>query len=405
MGISIIIINNPLVINFRPLQASMMPSIRFSATVLLLAALTACSRPAPSPEPVRAVKLQRVSDGTVQAADEFAAEIRARTESRLGFRVAGKLLQRPAEVGQMVRAGQLLAVIDPQDYQLGLQAAQAQVSAAQTQRDLAAADLRRYESLRDQGFVSGAEIERRQATLQGAEAALTQARAAAGVQGNQAAYTRLLADADGVVVAVEAEPGQVLATGVAVVRLAHQGPRDVVLSVPEDRVAGVRVGQTALVTLGPQGGPSASPMEGTVREVAAAADPATRTFMVKVALPSRAVQPPLGATATVRLSLSGAAQAAAAGVIRLPSAALWKQGQGSAVWVLDGAESKVRARTVEVAGLDGQDVLIRSGLKPGEDVVVAGVHVLGEGQAVTRYRETPPPAPAPSTQAPPVAPR
>jgi membrane fusion protein, multidrug efflux system len=378
----------------------MMPSTRLPALLLLLATLTACSRPAPPPEPVRAVKLQRVTVGPVLAGEEFAAEIRARTESRLGFRVAGKLLQRPVEVGQSVRAGQVLAVIDPQDYQLGLQAAQAQVSAAQTQRDLAAADLRRYESLRDQGFVSGAEIERRQATLQGAEAALAQARAQAGVQGNQAAYTRLQAEADGVIVAVEAEPGQVLATGAPVVRLAHQGPRDAVLSVPEDRVAGVRVGQPARVVVGAQGGPSATPLEGTVREVAAAADLATRTFTVKVALPARTPQPPLGATATVRLAQPSAAPGGAAlASIRLPSAALWKQGQGTAVWVLDGTDQKVRARTVEVGGLEGNDVLIRAGLQPGDEVVVAGVHVLSDGQVVTRYREAPAGATVPSTPA------
>jgi multidrug efflux pump subunit AcrA (membrane-fusion protein) len=179
-------------------------------------ALTACSRPEAPLEPIRSVKLLTVSAGALGLQSEYAGEVRARTESRLGFRVGGKLLQRPAEVGQRVVAGQLLAQLDPQDLALASQAAQAQVSAAQTQRDLAAADLKRFTDLKAQGFVSGAEIERRQANLQAAEATLKQAQAQGAVQGNQASYTRLLADAAGVVLAVDAEVGQVLASGATV---------------------------------------------------------------------------------------------------------------------------------------------------------------------------------------------
>ena len=377
----------------------MLSTTRTTLLLALVATLGACSRPAPPPEPVRAVKLQAVAAGPVPSGVEYAAEIRARTESRLGFRVGGKLVQRPAEVGQQVRAGQLLAVIDPQDYQLGAQAARAQLAAAQTQRDLAAADFKRFESLREQGFISAAELDRRQAALQAAEAGLAQARAQADVQVNQAAYTRLLADAYGVVVAVEAEPGQVLAAGAPVLRLARQGPRDAVLSVPEDRVQQLRTGQAATVALWSQGSSGATTLKGTVREVAAAADPATRTYAVKVALAENQAQPPLGATASVRLQSVGVATAASGSApawIRLPSASLWKQGQGSAVWVFDAKAQQVRARSVQVAGLDGNEAVITSGLQPGEEVVVAGVHVLTEGQSVTRYQ----PGAAPVTSPP-----
>ncbi len=348
--------------------------------VLPLWVLVGCGQSAPTTEPVRAVKLMTVQVSGVDGTQEFSGEVRARTEARLGFRVAGKLAQRVVEVGQSVQAGQLLAVLDPQDLQLAAQAAQASVGAAQTQRDLAAADLKRFEALREQGFVSPADIERRQTLLRAADAALAQAQAQASVQTNQSNYTRLLADAAGVVVAVEAEPGQVLAAGAPVLRLAHNGLRDVVFAVPEGAVARVRPGQTVNVSLWAQG-EAAVARPGQVREVAASADPATRTYAVKVAL-SGTDQPPLGATATVRWAPS-AAQGVPA--IKLPSSAVWKQGNGQAVWVFDAGSQTVKARAVQVAGLDGNQIVVAGGLQPGEEVVSVGHHVLSEGQRVLRY--------------------
>ena len=153
------------------------------AMTLLLAA---CGKAPPAPEPVRAVKVITVGAGAASAASEFSAEVRARVESRLGFRVGGKLVQRQAEPGQRVQAGQVLAQLDPQDLQLAADAARAQVAAAQTQRDLAAADLRRFAALKDQGFISGAELERRETTLKAAQAQLDQAQSQSTAQGNQA---------------------------------------------------------------------------------------------------------------------------------------------------------------------------------------------------------------------------
>jgi len=350
-------------------------------------ALTACSRPEAPQEPIRSVKLLTVSAGALNAQSEYAGEVRARNESRLGFRVGGKLLQRPAEVGQRVVAGQLLAQLDAQDFALANQAAQAQVSAAQTQRDLAAADLKRFTDLQAQGFVSGAEIERRQAMLQAANATLKQAQAQGAVQGNQASYTRLVADAAGVVLAVEAEVGQVVAAGTPVVRIARGGARDVVVAVPEDRLAQLRTGQNAQVRLWAGAGVPvpAAPMQASVREVAASADPVTRTYQVKLALPEDA-QVPLGATAYVAFEWAGASAPA---VVKLPTSALMRSEAGApsstSVWVFDAATSTVQPRPVVVAGTDGNDMVIGSGLQPGEEVVAAGVHVLQPGQKVTRF--------------------
>ena len=348
-------------------------------------ALLACSQPEPPQEPIRAVKLMTVGVDSLNLKREFAGEVRARTESRLGFRVGGKLLQRPAEVGQRVTAGTLLAQLDGNDLALASQAAQAQVSAAQTQRDLAAADLKRFTDLKAQGFVSGAEIERRQAALQAAEAGLKQTQAQGSVQGNQASYTRLLADGPGVVLAVEAEVGQVVAAGSPVVRMARDGARDVVFALPEGQLAQLHTGLVAQVRLWAAEASAGQPLPGVVREIAAVADPVTRTYQVRLALPD-AASVPLGATAYVTLP---APSGALAQVIKLPTSALMHdaaQGpSGSAVWVFDPVSSTVQQRAVVVAGADGNQAVIASGLQPGEEVVAAGVHVLSPGQKVSRF--------------------
>ncbi|HWP13806.1 MAG TPA: efflux RND transporter periplasmic adaptor subunit [Ramlibacter sp.] len=354
---------------------------RFTLGLVLAAAvaLTACSKPEAPQEPVRSVKVLTVTGGTLQSGHEFAGEVRPRVESRLGFRVAGKMIRRQAELGQRVKAGQVLAQLDPRDYQLAADAARAQVDAATTNRDLAAADFKRYAALKDQNFISGAELERRETTLKAAQAQLNQAKAQLAAQGNQAGYANLVADVSGVVTAVEAEPGQVVAAGTPVVRIAQDGPRDVVFSVPEDKVAAIKAGSDVAVRVWAD----STPLAGKVREVAASADPVTRTYPVKVALDAAAA-PPLGATVYVwpqALSRAGAP------VIKLPTSALRKEGQGTAVWVLDKSTMTLASRPVQVASADGNDAVIAAGLQPGMLVVAAGVHVLSSGQKVAIYQE------------------
>jgi RND family efflux transporter MFP subunit len=341
--------------------------------------LTACSRPAPPPEPVRSVKVITVGTSALTARHEYAGEVRAQVESRLGFRVGGKLIERPVEVGQRVKAGQLLARLDPQDLKLTADAARAQVAVAQTNRDLAAADFKRYKALNAQNFISGAELERRDSALKGAQAQLDQAQAQLATQGNQAGYAALRADASGVVTAVLAERGQVLAAGTPVLLIAQDGPRDVVFAVPEDKVAAIKRGSDAQVRV--WSAPGA--LTGVVREVAASADPATRTFSVKVALAAKD-DLALGSTVSV---LPAALQHGGAPVIKLPTSALRQEGQATAVWVLDVASMTVKSQLVQIATADGNDVVVASGLQSGTQVVVAGVHVLAPGQKVTVYKE------------------
>ncbi|MFM8610372.1 MAG: efflux RND transporter periplasmic adaptor subunit [Burkholderiaceae bacterium] len=353
-----------------------------AAAASLSALLMGCQPAPPATEPLRAVKLLTVGPQTLDARTEYSAEVRARSEVRLGFQVPGKLLRRTAEVGQQLAGLHPLAEIDARDYQLGVDAAKAAVAAAQTQRDLAEADLKRFAALREQNFISGAELERRETALKAADAQLTQARAQLATQANQSGYARLLADAAGVITAVEAEPGQVLSAGMPVVRMAHDGPRDAVFAVPESRVQSLRAG--AAVQVRAVGGSDA--LRATVREVAASADPVTRTFAVRAALPANAALP-LGATVNVVMD-SAASSAVAA--IKLPTSAVRQEGSTSAVWVYDAATGTVRSQPVQVAGADGNEVVIAAGLQPGQQVVAAGVHVLQPGQKVTVWQPTQP---------------
>jgi RND family efflux transporter MFP subunit len=359
----------------------------FCISLLAVASLlSACSKPAPAEEPVRAVKVITVGEDAQHASSDYSGEVRARVESRLGFRVAGKIIRRTVELGQRVRAGEVLAQLDSQDYKLSADAARAQLAAAATNRDLAAADFKRYKDLREQNFISSAELERRESTLKAAQAQFDQAQAQLSGQGNQLAYTALVADVSGVVTAVDAEVGQVVTAGTPIVRIAQDGARDVVFAVPEDKVQAVRVGSAAQVLLWA----SQQTLRGTVREVAASADPVTRTYNVKLTMDGRDVLP-LGATVSVT---AAALAPGGAPVIKVPTSALLRDGNTSAVWLLDSTTMTVKLQPIEIATADGNGVVISHGLVAGMQVVVAGVHVLQPGQKVTLYQAARAAAPA-----------
>lgn len=365
------------------------PAVPLAALSIVAAAvmLSACSKKEAAPEPVRAVKLVTVGEGQIESAQEYSGDVRARVESRLGFRVAGKITRREVELGQHVKAGQVLARLDARDYQLSADAARAQLASATTQRDLADANAKRFRTLRAQNFISAAEMERYEANLKAAQASLDQARAQLSSQSNQENYTQLLADADGVVTSVEAEPGQVVAAGTPVVRIAQDGARDAVFSVPEDRRSAIKQGQGVKVR---PWSDESRVISALVREVAASADPATRTYVVKAALQGTDL-PALGATVHVMPEGMGVSrEAVGSQVIKLPTTALRQEGgngQGTAVWLYDAASSSVKLQPVQIASADGNEAVIASGLQPGMQVVATGAHVLTPGQKVTVYRD------------------
>ncbi|MCV2367439.1 efflux RND transporter periplasmic adaptor subunit [Roseateles oligotrophus] len=358
---------------------------RASLLLPLFAILAACGRQEPPPEPVRAVRTLVLSADSAGMSHEYAGEIKARTESRLSFRVGGKVLARKVNLGDAVRPGQLLAQLDPQDLILGQEAARAGVLAARANRDQLGADFKRFIELREQGFISAAELERRDNAFKASQAQLDQSKAQANSQGNQSSYAQLQSDVAGVVTGVEAEPGMVVGAGTPIVRIAHDGPRDVVFSVPEDQLGPLQAhaakpGALTVRLWGAAAGQVGLPAK--LREISASADPVTRTFLVKAEVVG--LDAKLGQTATVRIEAPRQTQ-----IIKLPLAAVLQQRGQSSVWLLDPAQMTLKAQPVQIAGADGNEVVIAAGLSPGQEVVVAGVHVLQSGQKVLRYQPSP----------------
>ena len=343
------------------------------AAPLLLVLLAGCGKEAAKTEdvrPVRAIELVASSGGEQV---EFSGDVRARYESRLGFRVGGKIVERRVDVGAIVKDGQVLMRLDPQDLRLAEAQARATLRAAETERDLAQGDYKRHQNLRAQNFVSQAVLDAKQAALRAAQANVDAARAGFRGQSNQAGYANLESDTDGVVTAVDAEVGQVVAAGAPVVRVARTDEKEVVIGIPEDRVEALRQASKVNVRLWARRDEA---IPGTIREVSPVADPATRTYTVKVAIPARA-DVRLGMTATVEMTTAGTANASA---LRVPLSALVQDKGVTSVWVVE--QGAVQLRKVEVAGQSGNDILLSGGVQPGQTVVTAGVHLLKPGQKV-----------------------
>lgn len=339
--------------------------------------LFACNSQPEPPAPLRPVKLVTLGGTAVSPSMELAGDVRARVESRLGFRTAGKIISRRVEAGQRVKRGEELARIDPRDYQLSHTAADSQVTARRADVEIAQSEYRRFQDLRKQGYVSEQELDRKRVTLAVAESLLRQAESGASLEGNRLDDTVLRAIADGVITEVDADVGEVVGPGTPVIRLAHDGPREIAVEFPEDRTPLAHIAK-AEVWLWAQ--PNIK-YPARLRELAASADPVTRTFRARysVSAPDDALV--LGQSATLRLVLP-----AQPGGMRLPTTALIGDGHAGAdgvvqVWVYDPATSTVRRAPVRIVGLDDNDFVV-AGLVAGTQVVIAGVHVLTEGQKV-----------------------
>jgi len=340
----------------------MKPAPLFLLTLLL----AACSEAPPPPAAPKLVRTLIVGAGDPAldgALRSYSGEVRARIETTLGFRIAGKIVERRVDAGMAVKAGQVLARLDPAD--AGLQATQAEV-----QRALAAADLARYRDLRAKNYISASALDARETAFKAADAQAALAK-------NQAAYTSVVADRAGVIGQVLAEPGQVVSVGQAVFRLAPDGEREIAIALPEGEVAGFKLGQAAEVTFWASQGASKKPLTGRLREISPVADPVTRTYAARVSLKDADPLLPLGMTATVRFP-SGAP-----GAIRLivPLTAIFQQGNQPAVWKL-GADSTVTLQAVNVAEFTDSGAVVTGGLTGGEQIVAAGVNLLTTGEKV-----------------------
>jgi len=341
---------------------------------VLAAALAACGREsAPKPEDIRPVRVVTVGGAQATRSFELSGEVRARHETRLGFRVGGKIVERLVEVGTRVKAGQPLARLDVSDLALAAASAKAQVASLEAERDLAAADLKRYRDLRAQNFISQAEFDRRASALATAEARLEAARAQHRQAANQAGYAVLAADTAGVIVGLDVEAGQVVTAGQTVVRVARLGEMEVAVAVPESERDFFERATTFAITLNALPGRN---WKGRLRELSPAADPAARTYAARISVlePGDALE--LGMSARVAVSANGGSAR-----IEVPLAALSAKGDKPEVFVVDG-KGLVQPRAVKTAGLSGERVVIESGLAPGDVVVAAGAQLLRPGQQV-----------------------
>jgi RND family efflux transporter MFP subunit len=311
----------------------------------------------------------------IELVGAYPGEVRPRIESTLAFQVGGKLVQRRVQPGDPVKAGQVLARLDPQDLELAESAARAELAAADVERSRAAADLARFSQLRDSGFISKAEFDQRKAAHDAAVARVAQARASLRGQSNRAEYSVLQADADGVVTGVDAEIGQVVAAGQPVVRVARTAEKEVAFLIPEGRLQTVRQLGEAEVTLW-TGGPA---LRATVREISATADPATRAFPARVQLHDAPESVQFGMTATVRFATPVEQPLA-----QVPLSALLREGDRTAVWILDPASMTVSRQPVDVQTMTDTQAVLGPGLPDGTEVVTAGVHLLRDGQKVNR---------------------
>lgn len=348
------------------------------SALIVFAALAGCgSDVAPPPADVRPVRAEQVAASGGAVAVRYAGEVRARYETPLAFRVGGRVTRRAVDVGAAVAAGQLIATLDPQDYALALQGAQAQLAAAAAEARLAQQELQRFTALRARNFIAEAELDRRRAAADAAQARVQQLRAEVARQGNQQAYARLHAPHAGVVTDISLEPGQVVAAGQTVAQLARSGEVEVRIDVAENALETLRGAKSLTVRLWSTPDKAYA---GRLRELSPAADPVSRTYSARVSV--------LAADAAVKLGMSATVEAAHAVEpgLSVAQSALFQGNGRPQVWVVDAATGTVSPRNVRLGPLVGERATVLAGLNAGEWVVTAGVHKLAPGQKVRLTR-------------------
>jgi len=341
--------------------------------MILVGLLGGCQEveaPPPDIRPVRTITVERRVD---EQSVSLTGHVRAQDEVSLAFRIDGRMLERPVNVGDQIKPGQVVARLDPQNQQNTLRSAQANLSAAQGQLTQARNTFARQQSLLQKGYTTRAQFDDAQQALQTAEAQVDSAQAQLLNAQDQLSYTELHADAPGTVTAKGAEPGEVVKAGQMILQVARQGGRDAVFDVPAQLVR-MRP-REAVITVTLADDPTVK-TTGRVREVAPQADPATRTYQVKVGLTDPPAAMRLGSTVV------GRASATFDEVIEIPATALTEANGRPAVWVVDPTTQTVSLRNVDVVRYDPASVTVSQGVEAGDVVVTAGVQALRPGQKV-----------------------
>jgi len=347
---------------------------------LVSTVLTACEKPVEPLPPPRPALVTIVGKSATNNAMVLVGEVKSRYESNQGFRIKGKIIERKVDVGSFVKKGQVIARLDASDTNLSAAAATADVRAAEANQALARSEVERQRLLVDKKFISQSSLDKYEAQLKTADARVNQAKAQAAVSGNQSRYTALVADRDGVVTQIHAEPGQVVDVGEMITQVVDTKQIEVLVAVPESRMAGLNVGDKVTIKLWAD---REKTYIGKVREIAPAASSTTRAFDVRVSITDADEAVKLGMTAGVRL-----AQAEADEII-IPSSALTQINGKSSVWIID-KNGIASSREVAAGQYTENGVMITSGLNVGEMVAIAGVHTLIKGQKVRPNIETAP---------------
>lgn len=320
------------------------------------------------------VRILTVGTSSSASDSSYPGEVRGRYESNLAFQVTGKINARYVNIGDPVRAGQVLMTIDPKDVLQAVENSNAQLASASANQKLAADNAARYATLYSSGAVSKAVLDQYDTQLEAANAALrqAQAQAQANTSSNQLEYTNLRSDADGVVANITGEIGQISAAGSPLVTVIRNGEREIQIVVPENKLFTVSLGAKAMVTFWALENTQA---EGRVREISPVADPVTRTYKVRVAVADLPPEAKLGMTAKVILAGDTAE------TIKLPIGAIYQVTNQPQVWIVDN-NNKARLINVTLGEYRGNEVTVTSGLKKGDRIITAGINKLTENQEV-----------------------
>jgi RND family efflux transporter MFP subunit len=345
---------------------------RIAATALV-SLIAACGREDEAVPDIRPVRTLTVSTDALRDKATYTGDIRSRYEADLGFRLAGKVIERPVDVGAPVKKGDVLARIDAGDQRLGVESARSGVAAARAQLEQAKSDEARLRDLLEKGLTSRSAYAAQQTAVKTAESQVRQAQADLNLREQQVSYTTLRADKAGVITKVYAEVGAVLGAGQPVVTLAQPSELEVVFDVAESQVALVKPGLSVQIALLSARN---KPFAGKVREVSPSADPTTRTYRVRTAIPYPPAGLELGMTAVVMIETHQDEYGLA-----IPATALHEKDREPAVWVV-GKDDTVELRPVTVARYDSDMVWLTGGLAGGDRIVTAGVHKLMPGQKV-----------------------
>ncbi|WP_336813133.1 efflux RND transporter periplasmic adaptor subunit [Bosea sp. MMO-172] len=346
---------------------------RMGALALIAAALAACRSEQAPPAEARPVGVVTVAAGQFSDDVQLSGEVQAKKDVGLAFRIGGRVLERPVNVGDRVKAGQVIARLEPALEQNALTAAKAALEAARGEVSTARNTYERQERLMAQGFTTRPRYDQARRAQETAQAALENAEAQVELARDRLGFTELRADVAGVVTARQVEPGEVVQPGQVLVQIARDDSRDAVFNVPATLLdprfadAKIRVSLADAPTV---------IAYGSVREVAPQADPVTRTFAVRVGLQDPPEAMRLGSTVVGTIEISTAA------IIAIPASALTQQGRSPAVWVVDPAKSTVSLRDIDVLRFDPSKIILSQGLAPGEMIVSAGVQALHPGQRV-----------------------